>query len=158
MRYLVTGAAGFIGSNLVRHLLNSGNEVVGLDNLSTGQRDNLQGLDFEFIEGSITEADTCRRALEGVDFVLHQAAVPSVPRSVADPLRSHDANVNGTITLLEAAREIQDALAQGAGPSEPPEGPLSGRVSTMIEDFETSHPRFAEILRSVSEALANLGI
>lgn len=60
--------------------------------------------------------------------------------------------------LLQAAREIQDALAQGDVPSEPPEGPLSGRVSTLIEDFEASHPRFAEILRSVSEALANLGI
>lgn len=70
----------------------------------------------------------------------------------------HEIGADERQALLQAAQEIQDALAQGDAPSEPPEEPLSGRVSTLIEDFETSHPRFAEILRSVSEALANLGI
>jgi hypothetical protein len=70
----------------------------------------------------------------------------------------HEIGEEDREALLQATREIQEALAEGEPPSEPAEGPLSGRVSTMIEDFETSHPRFAEILRSVSEALANLGI
>ena len=89
-RYLVTGAAGFIGCNLVRALLDRGEQVVGIDDFSTGRRSNLDGVSgLELIEGDMTDLDTTLRAMDGVEYVLHQAAIPSVPRSVADPLPSH---------------------------------------------------------------------
>ena len=110
----MTGAAGFIGSNLVEVLLASGVEVVGLDNFATGHRRNLDearkavGEDrwsrFQLIEADIRDRDACARAVEGVDFVLHQAALGSVPRSLADPLTSHDVNVTGFVNMLDAAR------------------------------------------------------
>ena len=113
-RWLVTGAAGFIGSNLVEALLGAGQQVVGLDNFATGRRRNLQELEeklspgawsrFTFIEGDIRDRDDCRRAVHGIDFVLHQAALGSVPRSLADPLTSHDVNVTGFVNMLDAAR------------------------------------------------------
>ena len=105
--YLVTGGAGFIGSNIVHELLRRGARVRVLDNFSTGRRENLAGLAgaIDLIEGDATDPETARRAAEGVDFVLHQAALPSVPRSVADPLASHAANATATLTLLAAARE-----------------------------------------------------
>jgi UDP-N-acetylglucosamine 4-epimerase len=105
--WLVTGAAGFIGSNLVEALLRLGQDVVGLDNFSTGKRENLEhfGQGFRFIEGDIRSLDTCRRACRGVDLVLHQAALGSVPRSIDDPLASHDSNVNGFLNMLVAARD-----------------------------------------------------
>ena len=105
-RYLVTGGAGFIGSNLVRYILDKGEEVVVLDNFATGKRENLAEVAdrIELIEGDIRDADTIRRAAGGCKAILHQAALGSVPRSVNDPLTSHDVNVNGTINVLEAAR------------------------------------------------------
>lgn len=104
--YLVTGGAGFIGSNIVRHLLKKDLPVRVLDNFSTGKRENLQGLDnIEVIEGSLNNSEDVRRAVNGVHYVHHQGAIPSVPRSLADPLRSHEANVTGTLHLLVAARE-----------------------------------------------------
>ncbi len=103
--YLVTGGAGFIGSNIVRTLVKSGNEVRVLDDFSTGKRENLSGLEqVEVVEGSLLERKKLEEALGGVRYVLHQAAIPSVPRSVADPLSSNEANVTGTLQLLEAAR------------------------------------------------------
>jgi len=107
-RYLVTGGAGFIGSHLVEHLVaQAGSEVRVLDNFATGKRENLvPWLDrIELVEGSVVDLDLCRRACDGVDFVLHQAAVPSVPRSVAEPMVTHEANVTGTLTMLVAARD-----------------------------------------------------
>lgn len=112
-RWLVTGAAGFIGSHLVEALLRLGQEVVGLDNLSSGQQANLDDVAervgnarrFRFVEGDIRHADTCRAACEGVDVVLHQAAVGSVNRSVTDPRTSHEVNVDGTLNVLLAARD-----------------------------------------------------
>lgn len=102
---LVTGGAGFIGSHLVRHLLDRGHSVRVIDNLSTGTRENLAGVDgVEFIEGDIRHPGDCAEALAGVELVFHVAALPSVPRSIADPWASHDHNVNGTVRLLEAAR------------------------------------------------------
>jgi UDP-N-acetylglucosamine/UDP-N-acetylgalactosamine 4-epimerase len=102
--WLVTGAAGFIGSNLVDALVALGQEVVGLDNFSTGKRENVHR-DMRFIEGDIRDLATCRRACRGVDLVLHQAALGSVPRSIDDPLASHDSNVNGFLNMLVAARD-----------------------------------------------------
>jgi UDP-N-acetylglucosamine 4-epimerase len=112
-RWLVTGAAGFIGSNLVEALLSAGQDVVGLDNFATGHQRNIheateaaagQG-HFRMIEGDIRDRDQCQAAVEGVEVVLHQAALGSVPRSLADPLTSHDANVTGFLNMLEAARQ-----------------------------------------------------
>jgi nucleoside-diphosphate-sugar epimerase len=103
--YLVTGGAGFIGSNIVRRLMADGEKVRVLDDYSTGKRENLAGLKgLEIIEGSLTDIRAVREALAGVEFVLHQGAIPSVPRSVADPLLSNEANVSGTLTLLVEAR------------------------------------------------------
>ncbi len=107
MRYLVTGGAGFIGSHLVEHLVGAGHEVVVLDDFSTGRRENIAPwLDrIELIEGSVAEPELCARAVRGVACVLHQAALPSVPRSVSDPDASHAANATGTLNLLVAARD-----------------------------------------------------
>lgn len=116
-RWLVTGAAGFIGSHLVEQLLKAGQRVVGLDNFITGKQANLddavakagQGAAsrFTFIKGDITSLETCHQACAGVDFVLHQAALGSVPRSLADPLASHRNNVDGFINMLVAARDAK---------------------------------------------------
>ena len=114
-RWLVTGAAGFIGSNLVEELLRHHQDVVGLDNFSTGKKSNLAevcaqvGADssrrFEFVEGDICDLPTCQRVCKGVDFVLHQAALGSVPRSIENPLATHAANIDGFLNVLVAARD-----------------------------------------------------
>jgi UDP-glucose 4-epimerase len=106
-RVLVTGGSGFIGSHLVSALVERGHPVRVLDDLCTGRRDNLAHLDpraFEFIEGTAADFDTCVRATEGVDVVFHEAAIPSVPRSVAEPLPSHASGPTATLNVLEAAR------------------------------------------------------
>ena len=106
-RYLVTGAAGFIGSHLVEYLVRTGEDVSALDNFSTGHRRNIEPWlsRINFIEGDLCSLDDCKRAVEGVTYVLHQAAIPSVSRSIADPMASHQANVTGTLNLLLAARD-----------------------------------------------------
>ena len=103
---LITGGAGFIGSNLARRALgHTGvDRVVVLDDLSTGSRDNLAGLDVEFVEGSVTDPEALDRALTGIDAVIHLAALASVPASIADPLTCHEVNATGTLLLLEACR------------------------------------------------------
>jgi UDP-N-acetylglucosamine 4-epimerase len=105
---LITGGAGFIGSNLCERLLEQGNKIVCLDNLSTGQRSNIdQFIDhpnFKFIEGDLCDVEVCQKATHGVDIVLHQAALGSVPRSVQFPLATHAANSTGTLNILDAAR------------------------------------------------------
>ncbi|MGE5664264.1 MAG: SDR family oxidoreductase [Deltaproteobacteria bacterium] len=111
MTYLITGGAGFIGSNLASALLAAGHRVRVFDNFLTGKRENLAGLAeryggaFELIEGDLRELAACRRAAEGAVFVLHQGALPSVPRSVADPILTNEINVGGTVNLLVAARD-----------------------------------------------------
>ncbi len=111
MRFLVTGGAGFIGANLTSALLANGHEVRVLDNFLTGKRENLVGLDerygdsFRLLEGDLRNLEVTRRAAEGVEYVLHQGALPSVPRSVADPVLTNEINVGGTLNLLVAARD-----------------------------------------------------
>ena len=102
--WLVTGAAGFIGSNLAQTLLELGQDVVGLDNFSTGKRENLPA-GIRFIEGDIRSLEDCEKACAGVDYVLHQAALGSVPRSIDRPLKTHDNNVNGFLNMLVATRD-----------------------------------------------------
>lgn len=104
MHLLITGGAGFIGSNLARVALAAGHSVRVIDNLSTGRRENLDGLDIDFIEASILDMEAVSQAMEGVDSVVHLAAIPSVPRSVANPRASHEANTTGTLNVLEGAR------------------------------------------------------
>ena len=105
--YLVTGGAGFIGSHIVDRLVADGHQVRVLDNFATGKRENIQhNLDkIELIEGSITDLATVQSAVDGMDFVLHQAALPSVPRSVRDPIASNQANIDGTLNILVASRD-----------------------------------------------------
>jgi nucleoside-diphosphate-sugar epimerase len=104
--YLVTGGAGFIGSHLTEELVRRGERVRVVDNLVTGKRQNLSHIpDVEFVEGDLADPDVARRAVAGADFVLHQAAIPSVPRSVADPITSNRANIDATLNVLVAARD-----------------------------------------------------
>ncbi|MBW2039665.1 MAG: SDR family oxidoreductase [Deltaproteobacteria bacterium] len=104
--YLVTGGAGFIGSHIVEELVRRGERVRTIDNLSTGKRENLQHVmeEIEFMEGDLRDLNAAVKAVEGADFVMHQAAVPSVPRSIKDPKGITEHNVNGTLHLLIAAR------------------------------------------------------
>jgi UDP-N-acetylglucosamine 4-epimerase len=114
-KWLVTGCAGFIGSNLLETLLASGQEVVGVDNFSTGFRENLEEVEaklgnayrenFTFIEGDIAHKEIAQEACRGVEIVLHQAALGSVPRSIADPLATNHTNITGFLTLLTSAKE-----------------------------------------------------
>ncbi len=105
-RYLVTGCVGFIGSWIMQTLVERGATVRGLDNFETGKRENIAHLQgrFDFVECDLRDADATARACEGIDFIFHQAARPSVPRSVKDPRTSHTANLDGTFNLLEGAR------------------------------------------------------
>jgi nucleoside-diphosphate-sugar epimerase len=107
--YLITGVGGFIGSSLARALLARGEQVRGVDNFSTGKRENLaEILDrIDFHESDLLDLDAMRKACAGVDFVLHEAAIPSVPKSVLDPLGSNRANIDGTLNLLVAARDAK---------------------------------------------------
>ena len=106
---LVTGGAGFIGSNLCESLLESGNRITCLDDFSTGKRENIEGLlkqdGFTLLEGSITDYDTCMEAVEGQDLICHQAALGSVPRSIQDPIRTNAVNISGFLNMLTAAKE-----------------------------------------------------
>ncbi|MFZ2340266.1 MAG: SDR family oxidoreductase [Bacteroidales bacterium] len=108
-KVLVTGGAGFIGSNLVESLLASDNSVVCLDNFSTGKRENISGFinnpRFRLIEGDIRNYSDCERAVQGVDYVFHQAALGSVPRSIKDPVTSTDVNIGGFVKMINASRE-----------------------------------------------------
>ncbi len=108
-RVLVTGGAGFIGSNLIEKLLTNNNQVVCLDNFSTGKRENLISFSgnsaFSLIEGDIRDLETCKNACDGVDYVLHQAALGSVPRSIKDPVTTTEVNITGFVNMLTAAKD-----------------------------------------------------
>jgi nucleoside-diphosphate-sugar epimerase len=104
--FLVTGGAGFIGSHLVEELVRRGERVRVVDNLSTGKRQNIAHLtSVEFVEGDLADVEVANRAVSGVDYVLHQAAIPSVPRSVQDPVASNRANIDASLNVLVAARD-----------------------------------------------------
>jgi UDP-N-acetylglucosamine/UDP-N-acetyl-alpha-D-glucosaminouronate 4-epimerase len=107
--YLITGVGGFIGSSLARELLRQGERVRGVDNFSTGRRENLTEIlgQIDFREADILDLDAMKAACTGVDYVLHQAAIPSVPKSVLDPIGSNHANVDGTVNVLVAARDAK---------------------------------------------------
>ncbi|MBP7148396.1 MAG: SDR family oxidoreductase [Acidobacteria bacterium] len=144
MRVLVTGGGGFIGSNLVEALLGRGDDVRVIDNFSTGRRQNLAraeswaragGGRFELMEADIRDRDAVARAVAGREVVLHQAAIPSVPRSVADPLASHTANVDGTLHLLLAARDAGvRRFVYASSSSVYGESPVLPKVETMPTD------------------------
>lgn len=108
---LITGGAGFIGSNLCEYFLKKEYKVVCLDNFATGHRHNLKDFisnpNFQLIEGDIRNADTCQKAVQGVDYVLHQAALGSVPRSINDPITTNDVNVSGFLNMLVASRDAK---------------------------------------------------
>ena len=110
-KVLVTGGAGFIGSNIVERLLTQNNKVVCLDNFSTGKRENvepfLSNSDFTLIEGDIRDLETCRKACEGIEIVLHEAALGSVPRSINDPITTNAVNIGGFLNMIVAARDAK---------------------------------------------------
>ncbi len=170
--FLVTGGAGFVGSNICHQLAALGHEVRVLDNLSTGKRENIAEIeqDIEFIEGDIRDLETVKQAVEGIDYVLHQAALPSVPRSISDPLGSNANNIDGTLNVLVAARDAgvkrlvyaASSSAYGNNPTLPkvetlPPGPLSPyavnkytgelycRVFTSIYQLETISLRYFNV-------------
>jgi len=107
LKFLVTGGAGFIGSNIVEELLKQGHSVRVLDNFSTGKRENLKEFnsDIELLEGDIRSYHIVRQAVNGIEVILHQAALPSVPRSINDPITTNEVNVMGTLNILDAAKD-----------------------------------------------------
>lgn len=136
-KLLITGIAGFIGSSLAREALHQGATVVGIDDLSAGKRENLDGIAsrIDFREASILDAGALRDACRGVDYVFHEAAVASVPKSVEDPLGTNDINLNGTLQVLEASRQAgvkrlmyaASSAAYGNAPEQP-------KTETMLPD------------------------
>lgn len=161
--WLVTGAAGFIGSGLVLELLENGQTVRGLDNFSTGKSANLEDvrarvreedwLRFSMHEGDIRSLDDCRRACAGAELVLHQAALGSVPRSIADPLTSHESNVNGTLNMLLAARDAgarrfvfaSSSSVYGDEPHLPKTEPRIGRPLSPYAVTKAAGERYVEV-------------
>jgi nucleoside-diphosphate-sugar epimerase len=134
-RYLVTGCAGFIGSWITQTLVERGAAVRGLDNFETGNRDNFAHLagKFDFVECDLRDAEGVARACEGIDFIFHQGARPSVPRSVKDPRTSHTANLDGTFNLLEGARAARvKRIIYAASSSAYGNQPGFPRVETMV--------------------------
>ena len=136
-RFLVTGGAGFIGSSLVRELVSRGEDVRVLDNFCTGKRENLEPFagKIEVLEGSVDDFPVVERAMEGVDYVLHQAALPSVQRSVESPLGSHASNLTGTLVLLESARRAKvRRFVYASSSSVYGDSPTLPKVETMVPD------------------------
>ena len=131
--YLVTGGAGFIGSHMAEELVRRGETVRVVDSLITGKRDNLAHLpQVEFIKGDLADMAVARRAMDGIDYVLHQAAIPSVPRSVEDPVTSNRANIDASLNVLVAARDAKVKRVIYAGSSSAyGDTPTLPKVETM---------------------------
>src|SRR5437016_12307668 len=135
MRYLVTGGAGFIGSNTVEELVRRGHGVVVLDDLSGGKEDNLAEVrnKITFIKGSVTDLEIVRRAIQEADYVLHLAARTSVPRSVKDPVETNRINIDGTLNVLVAARDAKvKRIVFAASSSAYGETPTLPKIETMV--------------------------
>lgn len=142
LTWAVTGSAGFIGSHLLEALLRLEQRVVSVDNFSTGKRDNLREVEqavgadawkrHRFIEGSIAEAAVCHAACRGADIVLHEAALGSVPRSIADPLATHQANVTGFVNMLVAARDARARFVYASSSSTYGDHPALPKVEGVI--------------------------
>jgi len=135
--FLITGIGGFIGSSLARELLKRGEKVRGVDNFSTGKRENLAQIlgQIDFREKDILDLDAMKSACEGVDYVLHQAAIPSVPKSVLDPIGSNRANIDGTVNVLVAARDAKvKRLVYAASSSAYGDTPTLPKHERMIPD------------------------
>ena len=147
-KFLVTGAAGFIGSNLVETILKLGYQVRGLDNFSNGKRGNIDLFKgnpyFEFVEGDIRNLDTCIKACEGVDYVLHQAAWGSVPKSIEMPILYEEINIKGTLNMMEAARQsgvkkfvyASSSSVYGDEPSLPKQEGREGNLLSLMKNME----------------------
>lgn len=162
-RWLVTGAAGFIGSHLVETLLRHDQDVVGLDNFATGSEVNLSDVEsrvdprqwerFHFVEGDVRDLETCRSACDGVGYVLHQAALGSVPRSISDPLASHESNVTGTVHMLMAARDAgvdrfvfaSSSSVYGDDPDLPKTEDRTGRPLSPYAATKVAGERYVEV-------------
>lgn len=133
-KYIVTGGAGFIGSNIVKRLLEDGHQVRVLDNLSTGKFQNIESFlkQIEFIQGDFTNLEIAKKSVEGMDYVLHQGAIPSVPRSIDDPLQTNDANILGTLNMLIASRDAGiKRFVYAASSSAYGDSPTMPKVETM---------------------------
>ncbi|HPU13624.1 MAG TPA: NAD-dependent epimerase/dehydratase family protein [Aeromicrobium sp.] len=130
MKTIVTGGAGFVGAHLVKRLVDDGSEVVVIDDLSSGFRSNLEGIDVELVEGSIL-TDSALASIRDADAVVHLAAVPSVPRSVKDPVTSHEANATGTLRVLEAARASNAHVIVASSSSVYGANPVLPKVESM---------------------------
>ena len=143
--YLVTGGAGFIGSHIVEELVSRGESVRVLDNFMTGKRENIAPFldEIDLIDGDICDLAVCRAAVKGVDYVLHQAALPSVPRSVENPIITHEINATGTLNLLTAARDegvksfvfASSSSVYGADPRMPK---VEGEEGTLLSPYAVS--------------------
>jgi UDP-N-acetylglucosamine/UDP-N-acetylgalactosamine 4-epimerase len=143
-RFLITGSAGFIGSNLVEAILKLGYQVRGLDDLSTGKKENvnlfLHHSNYEFIQGDIRDLTTCMKACEGIDYVLHQAAWGSVPRSIEMPIKYEEINIKGTLNMFEAARhngvkKFVYASSSSVYGDEPNLPKLEGREGNILSPY-----------------------
>ena len=143
-KFLVTGSAGFIGSNLVEAILKLGYQVRGLDDLSTGKRENIDlfhhNPNYEFIEGDIRDLKICMKACDGIDYVLHQAAWGSVPRSIEMPLKYEEINIKGTLNMFEAARQngvkkVVYASSSSVYGDEPNLPKMEGREGNILSPY-----------------------
>ncbi len=132
MKVLVTGGAGFVGGNLCRVLVEDGHDVRVLDDLSTGYRSNLEGVDARLEVGSILDVDLLAKHVSGVDSVVHLAARGSVPRSVADPVRTNEVNVTGTLNVLQAAREVDAHVIVASSSSVYGSNPTSPKREDLV--------------------------
>jgi UDP-N-acetylglucosamine 4-epimerase len=158
-KYLVTGGAGFIGSHIAETLVGRGETVRVLDNLSTGKKENLASVAdrVEFVEGDIRDAETCRRAVDGMDYVLHQAALPSVPRSVEEPLLTNAINITGTLNMMLAARDagvrsfVQASSSSVYGDDTAPEK-VEGREGKPLSPYAISklvNEKYAQVFHDL---------
>ncbi len=140
--YLVTGGAGFIGSHIAKKLVKNGEKVRIFDNFETGKRENIESIKdmVEVFEGDLTNLNDCKKAVDGIDYVFHEGAIPSVPKSVEDPLKSHEANIDGTLNILLAARDAKVKRLVYAASSSAYGNPLGSEASTPKVETMPARP------------------